>query len=179
MKSQSVSPSNEKSYNLFGVHLQFLVPPTDGNDRIAMYRGVVPPAVMIPLHSHREPELCYVLDGSMETYRETDSPHGWTTLQRDEVFSMAGGVKHALRNSFDKPCTIVLIANGTLYDFFRAVVAPSIPDDPQLPLTAEQMQEFSRAAARYDYWMASPAENSAIGLHLPPMPQMEDNRVGF
>ncbi|MGI4757001.1 MAG: cupin domain-containing protein [Janthinobacterium lividum] len=179
MKIQAVSRSKEQAYSLFGVQLHFLIPPIDGNDRIAMYRGVVPPAVLIPLHSHREPELFYVLDGSIEIYRDTDSPHGWTTLQQDEVFSVAGGVKHALRNSFDKPCTIVLIANGTLYDFFRRVVVPGVPNEPQLPLTAGQMQEFVGAAARYDYWMASPEENSAIGLHLPPMPQVEINRVGF
>lgn len=171
MKIQAVSRSNEKSYGLFGVHLQFLVPPIDSNERIAMYRGVFPPNVLVPLHSHREPELFYVLDGSIEIYRETDSPNGWTTLGRDQVFSIAGGVRHALRNSSDQPCAMVLVANGTLYDFFRAVVVPVASDGPEPPITAEQMQQFYAAAARYDYWMASAAENAAIGLHLPPMPE--------
>ena len=82
MHFYSESRSDEKTYGMFGVQLQFLIPPLKGNDQISMNRGMLPPGILVPLHSHPEPELFYVLDGSFEIYRETDTPNGWLCYRR-------------------------------------------------------------------------------------------------
>ena len=91
-------------------------------------------------------------------------------LQKDQVISVSGGVKHARRNTSDTPCTLVVVSNGGLYDFFKAVVMPIVPGEPQLPPVAEQMHKLFAVAAEHHYWTATPEENASIGLLLPPMP---------
>jgi len=155
----------EQTFSMFGVFAQFLISPNEGNKQTSVTRGFLPAGMIVPLHSHVEPEMFYVTEGSFEIYREGD---GWTKLQADDVFTVPMNIKHALRNTSELPCTVLLIASGAeLNQFFRAVAQPIERDWTPAPPTPAQMEQLCAAAAKYNYWMASPEENAAIGLDLP------------
>jgi hypothetical protein len=69
--TQPAHSVDKQVFNLFGVLLQFLASPDDVGDAISLFRGIVPAGVVIPLHRHADPELLYILEGSLEVFHQT------------------------------------------------------------------------------------------------------------
>src|ERR1700722_2964380 len=94
--------------------------------RSSSSKGTLPPGVVMPLRSHAElrPSKIYVLEGSLEAYRERGPSQGWSTTQPAGVLAIPGKVKHALRNISSTPTTVILVTQEELYNFFRSVAKP-------------------------------------------------------
>ena len=155
----------EQTFDIFGVQLQFLTAPEQNNGKVSLYRGTLPPGIVVPLHSHPEPEVFYILEGSLEIYRESHDQQGWSTSRAGDVVAVPPNVKHALRNLSSSPATTLLITQEKLYGFFREVARP-LKGHPTAPPSPEEMQHLFVAASKYSYWMGSPEENAAIGINL-------------
>ena len=151
-------------FNALGVLLEFLATPDEVKDAVCLIRGTIPPGVIVPLHSHRDPELFYILDGSLEVFQSNESSSGWTTAGVGDVATIPGNVKHALRNSSSLPVTSVTVTKTELYEFFRELAMPFDPNQPPVPPTVEVMQKLFDVAAKHGYWLASREENAAIGI---------------
>jgi quercetin dioxygenase-like cupin family protein len=167
-QKMSVIPSKmqpEQKFDVFGVRLQFLVIPEQTGGQISLYRGTISPGVVVPLHSHPEPEIFYVLAGDLEVYATSGPQQGWSTSPAGAVIAIPGGVKHALRNTSSTPATTILITQDELYKFFREIAKP-FDGQPPAPPSPEEMQRLFTAAGKYNYWMGSPADNAAIGIAL-------------
>ena len=159
--------SVDQTFNTFGVLLNFLVTPAETGHEVSLFKGILPPGVVIPLHSHAEPEVFYVLEGSLEVYREGGQPQGgWSTTQKGGVVAIPGKVKHALRNTSSTPTTVLLVTQDELYNFFRSIAKPFEAGQMLAPPSPEDMQQLLAAAAKYHYWMGSPEENAMIGISL-------------
>ena len=78
--------------------------------------------------------------------------------------AIPGNVKHAWRNALSLPATMVIATTAKMFEFFREITKPFEPDQPAGLPSLETMQELSKTAARYGFWIASPEENTAIGL---------------
>src|SRR3984893_936514 len=154
--------AGEQTLIVLGVLLQFLSTPEQVNDQISVMRGTVPSGVVIPLHSHAEPEIFYVLNGSLEVFQS----EGWQTVTAGEVVSIPGNVRHALRNTSPSPITSLIVSKQELYSFFRELARPFDPNSPPAPPTPEEMQQLFSVAEKYEYWLASRDENTAIGISL-------------
>ncbi|MER8671192.1 hypothetical protein NKH45_29175 [Mesorhizobium sp. M1156] len=53
-----------ETFDVLGPVVQFLTPPRDGEPCIM--RGTVPPGVVVPLHSHADPETFIQIPGEVE-----------------------------------------------------------------------------------------------------------------
>jgi mannose-6-phosphate isomerase-like protein (cupin superfamily) len=124
------------------------------------------PGVVGPLHSHDEPEVFYVLEGSLEVYREGDQSQGWSATQPGGVLAIPGKVKHALRNTSSTPTTVILVTQEELYHFFRSVAKPFEAGQMPAPPSPDDMLQLFAAAAKYRYWMGSSEENATISISL-------------
>ena len=162
-KTGTSSRAEEQTFIVLGVLLQFLSTPEQINDQIGVMRGTVPSGVVIPLHRHADPEIFYVLNGSLEVFQA----ESWQTVTAGEVVSIPGNVRHALRNTSPSPITLITVSKHELYSFFRELARPFDPNRPPAPPTPEEMQQLFSAAQKYEYWLASPDENAAIGISLP------------
>ena len=158
--------AEEQTFIVLGVLLQFLSTPKQINDQISVMRGTVPSGVVIPLHSHADPEIFYVLNGSLEVFQAEGPSAGWQTVNAGEVVSIPGNVRHALRNSSHSPITSITVSKQELYSFFRELARPFDPNRPPAPPTPDEMQQLFSVAEKYEYWLASPDENAAIGISL-------------
>ena len=166
-QSNANTTSVDQAFNMFGVLLNFLVTPDEIGHEFSLFKGTLPPGVVIPLHSHAEPEVFYVLAGPLEVYRENgQSPQGWSATQAGGVLAIPGKVKHALRNISSMPTTVILVAPEELYNFFRSIAQPFEAGRMPAPPSPEDLQQLFAAAAKYHYWMGSPEENAAIGISL-------------
>ena len=152
----------EQTFIVLGVLLQFLSTPEQINDQISVMRGTVPSGVVIPLHSHADPEIFYVLNGSLEVFQA----EGWQTVTAGEVVSIPGNVRHAVRNASPSPITLITVSKQELYSFFRELARPFDPNRPPAPPSPEEMQQLFSVAEKHEYWLASSDENAAIGISL-------------
>src|ERR1700730_15930170 len=107
--------AGEQTLIVLGVLLQFLSTPEQINDQISVMRGTVPSGVVIPLHSHADPEIFYVLNGSLELFQAEGPSAGWQTVSAGEVVSIPGNVRHALRNTSPSPITAIIVSKQQLY----------------------------------------------------------------
>jgi len=162
----ALATSADQTFNVFGVLLNFLITPNETGHEITLFKGTLPPGVVIPLHSHAEPEVFYVLEGSLEVYRESGQPQGWSTNQPGGVLAIPGNVKHALRNTSSTPTTVLLVTQEELYNFFRSIAKPLEAGQMPGPPPPEAMQQLFAAAAKYHYWMGSSEENATIGISI-------------
>src|SRR3984957_8955174 len=162
-KTGTSSRAEEQTFIVLGVLLQFLSTPEQINDQISVMRGTVPSGVVIPLHSHADPEIFYVLNGSLEVLQA----EGWQTVTAGEDVSIPGHVRHAARNTSPSPITLITVSKQELYSFFRELARPFDPNWPPAPPTPEEMQQLFNVAKKYEYWLASRDENAAIGISLP------------
>src|ERR1700723_2427326 len=156
----------QQTFIVLGVLLQFLSTPEQINDQISVKRGTVPSGVVIPLHSHADPEIFYVLNGSLEVFQAEGPSEGWQTVTAEEVVSIPGNVRHAVRNTSPSPMTSIIVTKQELYSFFRELARPFDPNRPPAPPTPKEMHQFFSVAEKYEFWLASPDENAAIGISL-------------
>src|ERR1700724_1385750 len=163
-KTGTSSRAEEQTFIVLGVLLQFLSTPEQINDQITVMRGTVPSGVVIPLHSHADPEIFYVLNGSLEVFQAEGPSEGWQTVNAGEVVSIPGNVRHALRNTSPSPITSITVSKQELYSFFRELARPFDPNSPPAPPTPEEMQHLFSVAEQYEFWLASTNENAAIGI---------------
>ena len=157
--------SNEQTFDIFGVRLQFLVAPEQSSGKISLYRGTLPAGIVVPLHSHPEPEVFYVFEGNLEVYQESDARQGWSIFGAGNAVTIPANIKHALRNTSSSPVTTVLVTPDGLYGFFREIAKP-VDGLPGTPPSPDEWQQLLIVAAKYDYWMGSLEENAAIGINL-------------
>ena len=165
-KTGTSKGAEQQTFIVLGVLLQFLSTPEQIKDQISVMRGTVPSGVVIPLHSHADPEIFYVLNGSLEVFQAEGPSEGWQTVTAEEVVSIPGNVRHALRNTSPSPITLITVSKQELYSFFRELARPFDPNSPPAPPTPKEMQHLFSVAEKYEYWLASPDENSAIGISL-------------
>jgi quercetin dioxygenase-like cupin family protein len=158
--------AEQQTFMVLGVLLQFLSTPEQINDQISVMRGTIPSGVVIPLHSHADPEIFYVLNGSLEVFQAEGPSEGWQTVNAGEVVSIPGNIRHALRNTSRSPITSITVSKQELYSFFRELPRPFDPDRPPAPPTPEEMQQLFSVAEKYEYWLASPDENAAVGISI-------------
>jgi quercetin dioxygenase-like cupin family protein len=150
-------------YEVFGVLLQFLATPEDVGDSICLIRGTIPAGIVIPLHSHLDPEIIYILSGSLEVFRAED---GWTMYGAGDVVTIQANVKHAIRNSCSSPARTLTATKLELYEFLRQLAKPFDPIHYEDAPTPQAMQALVAASTKHQYWRASMEENAAIGLTL-------------
>ncbi|AEU38042.1 cupin domain-containing protein [Granulicella mallensis] len=165
-EGQAVAASREQIYQVLGVLQQFLVRPQEGANKIALIRGELPEGCEIPLHSHRDVEIFFIISGQVSIYVEGLNGSAWQTIAEGEAVSIPGGSKHALRAAGTTPADVISVTGGELFSFFEALAQPIAEGEVMIAPTMETMQGVFAAAAKYGIWLASPEENRAIGLAM-------------
>ena len=159
-----IGVANQPMFSVVGTLLQFISTPEQNRANLSVMIGGIPARAVIPLHSHADPEVFYVLAGSMEVFQDDGISSGWQAATVGDVVTIAGGVKHAFRNPGATAVSTVLVSQEQLYRFLSELAEPlEAGDSPPVP-TPEVMQHLFEVAERYQYWIGSPSENAGIGL---------------
>jgi hypothetical protein len=155
---------------VLGPTIEFLTAPEPDDTGPCVMRGMVPPGVFVPLHSHADPELCMLDSGELEALAYSDASFAWVPLTEGDIFYVPADAKHAFRNISSMPATMILISTARIGRFFREIGAPVIPGQQYGSPQPERIHRFLQTAERYGYWNATPEQNAAVGLHIAGLP---------
>jgi quercetin dioxygenase-like cupin family protein len=136
---------------------QYLTELTDGNEDYCVMLCILPHGVVVPMHSHADRETFYIVSGTMDAFR---GDH-WEMLSAGDVFDVKDGIKHAWRNSSGNAASMLCVTTMRLGRFIRDIAVDGDSSDPQAAA-----RHFQRLVEDHGYWLASPDENSAIGLNV-------------
>lgn len=154
--------------DVFGTTMQFLMLPEEEPGMPCIIRETIPPATVIPMHSHPDPETCFMISGNAEGLAQTVEGFQWIRLAPHDAFHMPGRAKQAFRNHWPEPAVMIAIAPARRGRFFLEVGKPVLPTlRPASPPTPEAVRDFLETAARYGYWIATREENFQVGIDLP------------
>jgi quercetin dioxygenase-like cupin family protein len=154
--------------DVFGPTVEFLSGPDDPDAELCVMRGVVPPGVTVPLHSHDDAEDFFILSGTQQVlFRGDDHALRWYDVHPGDYVHIPGGIPHALRNVSNEPAIELLITTARLGRFFREIARPTA--DLARPPTPDELVEFAAVATKYGYVLGTPDENAAVGIELGPL----------
>ena len=159
-----IEPTGLETWDIMGVQLQFLTPVDATGLAPAVMRGTMPPGIVVPLHSHPDPETLIHIEGVFEGLDVSDDGAQWIRVEPGGIFHIPSGVKHALRNLSTEPAVSLLVSTAQMARFFREIGEPG---GGAGPLSEERLRHFLDVTQRYGYWNAGPEENARSGLALP------------
>ncbi|ORW84686.1 cupin [Mycobacterium sp. IEC1808] len=161
-REDSVTTTNSAEVvEVFGPVVEFMTPPDE--EQFCVMRAVIPPGVVVPLHSHNDFEDFYILAGSHQVLVEGRGGLEWRDAQTGDYVRVPGDVPHAHRNVSQEPAVDLIITTARMGRFFREVGRPVGSPPP----TAREVARFVEVAGRYGYWLATPDENAAVGITVP------------
>ena len=164
LQTQLIHSNSAPLFNILGPLVHFLVDPADASGAFGLIQATVASGIAVPLHSHADPEVIYLLEGALEFLQYDGNSSRWLTARHGEIIRIPGDVKHALRNTSPEPTTVLLATTPNIYSFFRELGQPYDPGRSAGPPTPEDMQRLLALSTKYNYWIGSPEENAAIGL---------------
>jgi quercetin dioxygenase-like cupin family protein len=150
--------------DIFGTTVEFLTLAQAGGGFCVM-RGVLPPGVAVPLHSHDDDEDFLILEGTQQVLAQHADGLEWTDAHVGDYIHIPGGTMHAHRNVSPDRAVDLLITTVRLGEFFAEIGRP-VTESPW-PLTPSDVEHFVAVAAKYGYRLGTPEENAAVGIELP------------
>jgi quercetin dioxygenase-like cupin family protein len=148
--------------DVFGPTVEFVSGPDDPGADFWVMRGVVPPGVTVPLHSHDDAEDFFILSGSQQVLTQSDQGLQWRDVNAGDYVHIPTGVPHAHRNVSDEPAVELVITSARLGRFFQEIARPGATRPP----TPVELSEFVAVAAKYGYALGTPEQNAAVGIAL-------------
>jgi mannose-6-phosphate isomerase-like protein (cupin superfamily) len=148
-------------FDVLGPTLEFLT----WNDEYCMMRGVVPPGVTVPLHSHDDAEDFFIVSGTQQVLIETDEGTVWVDARAGDHVRVTGSALHAHRNVHAEPAVDLIVTTARMGRMFREIGRPFT--GTPLPVTPEALAHFMEVSARYGIRLGTPEQNAAVGIDLP------------
>jgi quercetin dioxygenase-like cupin family protein len=153
-----------ETIDVLGPTVQYLTSPEAGEP--CVMRGTIPPGVVVPLHSHADPETFLMVSGRAEGLALSGEDVRWVPVGPGDVFHVPGNAKHAWRNPSHEPAVAIIVSTPKMGRFFRELAAAAGPR-PEWPPSQETLHAFLDLADRYGCWNATPEENAAVGIAMP------------
>jgi quercetin dioxygenase-like cupin family protein len=160
IKSAEKNPSTGLIVDVFGPTIEFRTT----ENGFSVLKGVVPPRAFVPMHSHPEIEDFIVISGELRCLRQDTKGYEWITAKVGDYVHVPENARHAWHNTSNELATVIVITTNKMEQFFRES-GRSIDGTLQLP-TPEELGQFAAICAKYNYWIASPEENAAVGIHF-------------
>jgi quercetin dioxygenase-like cupin family protein len=151
--------------DVFGPTVEFLILPEE-TEGYCVLIGTIPPGVSVPLHSHPDLESFFQLSGTVRALAQRGDNFEWLDVKPGEFVHVPSHAKHAWQNASSEPSVQLAITTPKLGRFFQEIGRAVTPGTLSAPPTVDDLQRLMRVAAKYEYWLASPEENAAVGISL-------------
>jgi quercetin dioxygenase-like cupin family protein len=136
--------------------------PISSDDGYCVIVSVVPPGVVVPVHSHPDRETLYVIDGRLDGLLGST----WQIFDPRSVIDVPGGMPHAFRKGSGKDVISLLVTTMRMGRFFTEIGRPA--DGAAVPVRPgpDQVAALVSVAKRYGYHLGTDEDNAAVGIYL-------------
>ena len=107
--STQINPTTGLHVDVFGPTVEFLTSPGEVHNDFCVMRGVIPPGVSVPLHSHPDTEDFIVLSGEVEALRQGSHGYEWVVVKAGDHIHVPSNARHAWRNVGAEPNIALMI----------------------------------------------------------------------
>jgi quercetin dioxygenase-like cupin family protein len=168
IKSTELNPTTGLIVDLLGPTVEFLTSPQEKGIDFCVLRGVIPPGVSVPLHSHPDTEDFFIISGEVQAVRQGAHGYEWIEAKAGDYIHVPAGTRHGWRNASSKPLVALLIITTKLARFFQEVGKPitATPHSGTGEDPADFLARQEKVCAKYGYWNATPEENAAVGIRF-------------
>lgn len=116
--------------NLLGMAVAQRIGGSQTREHFAIFEVSAPPGSSVPLHTHREAEVFYILSGDVEFGRQgRNGPETFTASAGRFVLIPAGQI-HSFRNTGASEARVLVIAEASMEVFFAEACDP-VTREPQ------------------------------------------------
>jgi quercetin dioxygenase-like cupin family protein len=150
--------------DVLGSTVEFLNVSEGAHEQFCLMRGVVPPGVTVPLHSHDDVEVFLVVSGTQEVLVPGSDGLEWRVAHAGDFVYVPGGALHAHRNVSEEDAVDLIITTPRLGNFFREAGCPV--DDVAARTAEDRVTRCVEPAMRYGFRLGTPEENAAVGIDL-------------
>ena len=151
--------------DVLGPTVEFLTPPAAAHDDFCVMRGVIPPGVAVPLHSHDATEVFFVLSGTKQVLTLDGGPAEWVDVRAGDYVHVPRRTRHAHRNVSGEPLIELVITTARLGKWFEEAGTPDTGG--RKPPAHDVLERFLAVSRKFGYWLGTPEENAAVGIRLP------------
>lgn len=123
--STELNPTTGLVVDLFGPTVEFLTDPREAQKNLCILKGVIPPGVAIPLHSHLDSEDFLVISGEIQALKQETQSYEWIVGKVGDYIHVPGGAPHAFRNVSSEPMMACIITTAKIGRFFQEVGRPA------------------------------------------------------
>jgi quercetin dioxygenase-like cupin family protein len=162
---QIAQGTSSVTLDVFGSTVEFLISPEDTHDDLSVMRGMIPPGVAVPLHSHDDTEDFLILAGTQQVLTQGPQSLEWTDAHAGDYIHVPGGTLHAHRNVSREPVIDLIITTARLGQFFQEAGRPAAGSSR--PPGPDEVARFLAICAEYGYSLGTPEENAAVGIEMP------------
>jgi quercetin dioxygenase-like cupin family protein len=145
--------------DLLGPRIGPLTPSEE--ESYCVMKGILPPGVSVPLHSHGDAESFYVLSGEAQVLAQTKHGLEWQTVRQGDFVHIPGGTKHAWRNLSNDPFVVIATLTPKLGRFLL-----ELGEYVRTEGGSQFLEKLHELSERYAYWSGSPEENAAVGISV-------------
>jgi len=157
---------NRQILDVLGVAVEFVTTPAEAGNLYCVIKGTIPSGMTVPLHSHPDPESFYIVSGAEQILVPLRDRLEWLDVRAGDFVHIPGGAKHAHRNTSSQPVVELVTTSATLGRFFEEAGRPMEDDVVVSAPSPADVERLQRVAAKYGHWLATPAENAAVGLTI-------------
>jgi quercetin dioxygenase-like cupin family protein len=159
---QIVDGTPYTAVDVFGPTIEFISGPDDPDADFWVMRGVLPPGVTVPLHSHDDAEDFFILSGTQQVLISSDQGLQWRDVNAGDYVHIPANAPHAHRNVSDQPAVELIVTAAKLGRFFQEIARRGATHPP----TPDELAEFVTVATKYGYSLGTPEQNAAVGVAL-------------
>jgi quercetin dioxygenase-like cupin family protein len=156
--------TRHEPFDFYGPTLEFLTLPEEAENDFCVLRGVIPPGIAVPLHSHPDTETFFVISGEVLALKQGATGYDSIVARAGDYISVPAGARHAWRNVSSEPVVALMITTARLGRFFQEAGRPLARGSQ--PLTPADLMQLATLAVVYGHWNATPEENAAAGISL-------------
>jgi quercetin dioxygenase-like cupin family protein len=149
---------------VLGPTIQFVSAPQSEDEAPCVLKGVIPPGISVPIHSHPGVEAFFVLSGAVEAFSDEGGKTHWIAAGSGDFIEVPSNAKHGFRNLSHQPVIQLITTTSKLGRFFQEIGRPVTEGVTMSPPTPHELKHFLETARRYGYWLATPEENAAVGI---------------
>jgi quercetin dioxygenase-like cupin family protein len=96
--STEMNPTTGLRLDLLGPTVEFLTSPHEAGIDFCVLKGVIPPGVSVPLHSHPDTEDFFVISGEVQALRQSAQGYEWIEAKTRDYLHVPGRTRHGWRN---------------------------------------------------------------------------------